>query len=298
MKRSYCFLTIGKTQDSSTENQGGFKRYIGLGNVKIAAVNPTKAELDSIFGREMSEPTYTNTDADSKIANVTFVLQTVPEDCNGIEITQKVSFFLRNRPSYNRDETLVRVIDDYGNYIFIPKETAKAGVPYKSEKSLKFDCNKYHIACDGEHALVDFLKKFLRVEDAFNYVDGSWVKKANADETSVCLLENIKDYFNGDFSEIKSAIALQPNNRIKVLFGVRTAEGKHYQEIAKNPDFFLPPFATIKALNKAEQALTRIKQNNGYANTEYKICDLQEWEVAPTNLATPTEEPENDEMPW
>lgn len=45
-------------------------------------------------------------------------------------------------------------------------------------------------------------------------------------------LDKIENYFKGDYSELREAISLQPKNRVKGLFGVRTTEdGKQYQAV-------------------------------------------------------------------
>ena len=48
INNSYVFLTIGKTQES-TETQE-FKKYVGVGSSFVVAVNPTKKQLEEIYG--------------------------------------------------------------------------------------------------------------------------------------------------------------------------------------------------------------------------------------------------------
>ena len=145
------------------------------------------------------------------------------------------------------------------------------------------------MAGDGECDLIDFLKALLCVEDAFNYVNGVWVKKENAAEY-VFKLEHIKDYFSGNFSELKEAIALRPNNKVKLLYGVRTTdEGKQYQAIATRGDLILRNNAGSSALAKAETTLANAKQNGSFANIVYAIQELMEYTIEATNLEKPVE---------
>lgn len=164
------------------------------------------------------------------------------------------------------------------------------------------------MACVGECDLVAFLKKYLCVPDAFNYVNGTWMKKEDADDYKFAL-ENIKDYFKGDFKELKEAIALQPNNKIKLLYGVRTNdEGKQYQAVCTRGELILPNAASANALTKLEKDLVNAKQNGAYQNTDYRVCELQEWDVKPTNLEQPASDTgdmpfdapsaDNGGMPW
>lgn len=302
IKNSYTFLSIGKTQES-TETQE-FKKYIGVGSSYVVAVNPTKKEFEAIIGHETkNEPEYIVDTEQGKEARVTFVVKTDPAVSNGIEIINRAMFTLRNTPAYSRDNSKVQVIDNYGNSVWANAEEAKAGkkILDKNGNPRKIDDN-YRIACVGEADLVDFLKHYLGVGDAFNYVNDTWVKK---DDTSdyVFGLEHIKDYFKGDFTEIKEAIKLQPNNKIKLLYGVRTTdEGKQYQAIATREGLMLYNSAGSSALLRAEKNLANIKDNGGYANTEYKVQELAEFNVEATDLSnaptTTGTESGGGEMPW
>ena len=237
INNSYVFLTIGKTQES-TETQE-FKKYVGVGSSFVVAVNPTKKQLEEIYGHELA-----------------------------------------NDPEY--------VVDtDNG-------------------KELKID-SSYRMACVGEADLVGFLKAYLGVGDAFNYVNDSWVKKDNADDF-LFGLEHIKDYFSGDFSEVKDAIALQPNNKVKLLYGVRTTEeGKQYQTVATRNGMVLLNSAGSKALDRLEKELANAKNNGFYASTDFRVQPLAEYSVEPTDFSTAPAVPTGDQgsetsmgnvMPW
>ena len=304
----YSFLAIGKTQESK-ESSEGFKRYVGVGSTFIKGVQPTKKEIDEFFGFEsQAEPEYVKDGDNGKEAHITFLLQTDPDTCNGIELKSRAMFTLRATPAYNRDQSKVQVIDGYGNYTWVNVEDAKAGkaITYNGNPA-KID-TKYRMACVGECDLVAFLKKYLCVQDAFNYVNGTWVKKEDADDYKFAL-ENIKDYFKGDFKELKEAIALQPNNKVKLLYGVRTTdEGKQYQAVCTRGELILSNAANANALTRLEKDLVNAKQNGAYQNTDYRVCELQEWSVEPTNLDKPASDTgdmpfdapsaDNGGMPW
>ena len=257
--KNFTFLSIGKTQES--KETAGFKRYIGVGSSYVVAVNPTKKELDAITGYESAnEPEYVVDTDNGKEARITFVVKTDSNACNGIEMVNRVMFTLRNAPAYNKDKLLSK----NGNEMGID--------------------TKYRMAYSGEVELIDFLKTYLCVGSAFNYVNGSWVKKDDADDF-VFGLEHIKDYFTGDFSEIKEAIALQPNNKVKLLYGVRTTDdGKQYQAVATRSGMVLRNNAGSKALVKLEKELADAKDNGAYASTEFKVQELAEYDVKATDL--------------
>lgn len=306
INNSYVFLAIGKTQESTETPE--FKKYVGVGSSYVVAVNPTKKELEEIYGHEMAnDPEYVVDTDNGKEARITFIVKTDPNICNGIEITNRVMFTLRNAPAYNKDQSKVQVIDKYGNTTWANTEDAKAGKKLFSitGKELKID-SSYRMACVGEADLIGFLKAYLNVGDAFNYVNDSWVKKDNADDF-LFGLEHIKDYFSGNFSEIKDAIALQPNNKVKLLYGVRTKDdGKQYQTVATRNGMVLLNSAGSKALGKLEKDLANAKNNGSYASTDFRVQPLAEYSVEPTDLSSaPTtstdgqgSEASMDDMPW
>lgn len=306
---SKAFLSIGNTQTSKEAGEGGFKRFVGVGSTFVRGVQPTKKEIDEFFGFEsQAEPEYVKDTDNGKEVHITFLLQVDSSVHKDIDLKARAMFTLRQVPAYNRDQTKVQVIDLFGNYTWINVEDAKLGkaITMANGNPAKID-TKYRMACVGECDLVSFLKKYLCVPDAFNYVNGIWVKKENADKECLFGLEHIKDYFKGDFSELKEALSLQPNNKVKLIYGVRTNdEGKQYQAVCTRGDLILPNAASANALLRAEKDLVNAKQNGAYQNTDFRICELQEWKVEPTSLETPSGDSElpfedntqPEGMPW
>lgn len=284
-KFSYSFLTVSKTKESTSSS---FKRYIGLGSSFILAVNPAKKQLDDLMGFEsQNEPEYTGSDDNGKFARIRFIVKTNPEANNGVEITSQLSFTLRNAPAYNKDHTKVQVIDRYANSTWANAEDVKAGkvILDKNGQPKKID-TKYRIARMGEADLLAFLRVYLNVEDAFEYKNGVWVLKENPAD-AVFMLDQIDKYFEGDFSELREALALQPNNEVKLLYGVRTNdEGKQYQVVASRAEFILRNNAGAKAYAKLEKQLANAKNGGAYVNTEFQVQDLKEYSVEPTNFST------------
>ena len=302
-KNHFSFIVVGKTGEST---EGQFKRYMGVGSSFVKGVNPTKKELDEFFGFETAnEPEYLKDADDGKQAFINILVQTDPEKCNGIDLKARLSIMFQNTPAYNKDKTKVQVIDDYGNHQWVNVEDAKAGKKILSSdgKEQKIDA-KYRMACTGECDLVDFLKAYLCVPDAFNYVNGAWVKKDDAKD-ALFGLEHIKDYFKRDFSEIKEAIALQPNNKVKLLYGIRTTdEGKQVQTVASKGELILRNSAGASSLARLEKALASAKSAGSYQNVEFKVQELAEYEVQPANLQQPVQQAQADggassnDAPW
>jgi len=296
---NYTFLAIGKTHES-TESQE-FKKYVGVGSSYVLAVNPDKKQLEAIYGHEIAnEPEYTKSDGDVPSVRIDFIVKTDPEQCNGIEVINKAAIFLYDEVAYNKDKTKVQVIDRYGNSTWAAVEDAKMNKKLLTasgrEAKIALD---YHMARRGEADLVDFLKTYLNIEDAFNYIDGSWVLKEDPQDYEF-RLEHIKDYFKGDVSEIREAIALMPKNKVKLLYGVTTSDKGQFQAICVRNGFILRNSASSKALQRLETQLLNSKNAGSFSNIEYKICPLQEYSIKPTDLSSaPTSsEMADDGLPW
>jgi hypothetical protein len=296
----YSFLAIGETKES-TEGGSTFKRYVGYGASKILAYNPTKEKLDEIMGYESSfDVKYTEEDEEgNKVAHIHFIVETDPDTCNGIDIKNKAMFTLKKKPALSTSGETVQVIDDYGNYARMNYEDAKAHKPLPS--NYKIDQTGYRIACEGEVDLTVFLRKFLNLPSTLDYANGAWTLKKDAWKGKF-KLEHIADYFKGDFSEIKEALDYQPNNKVKLLYGVKVKDdGTQRQVICTNADLVLKNNSTANDLTRAEKDLASSKNAGKYSNIEYKVQELAEYTVQPTNLDTPSAKGSEDsagDMPW
>lgn len=305
----YSFLIVGKTEESSEASEG-FKKYIGVGASKVLAINPTKAELEKIYGREIqNDPEYTVERDDVKGTVVDIIVQTDPELCGGVDIINHLRFNLFPTKAFNKDQSKVRVVDNYGNAQWMNVDDANAhkacltanGDPQKIDKD-------YRISFVGEVDILDFLRKFLFNKDSFSMPNNVWTKKDDADDVIIGF-EDPKKLLNGSVAEIKELIALQPNNKIKLLYGVKRVEdaqtGKvsYRQTVCANYDMMLRNNATASAFTQLEKNLNSAKAAGMYGNIEYAVQELKEWDVQPTNLtksstAAPTAAPAPKKAPW
>ncbi len=84
------------------------------------------------------------------------------------------------------------------------------------------------------------------------------------------------------FKELRDVIALQPNNKVKVLFGVRTTDdNKQYQAVYNQ--MFLKN--NITDYSKLDADLQERKANGAYSTTEFTVGDLKEYDVESTDLS-------------
>lgn len=285
------------TGKESTEGVA-VKRYMGVAPVFVLAVNPNKVELEKLYDTELEKaPEYVGEAEIGQEGNkkkvpqvrLDFIVQTDADKCNGIEMKTKISFFIKKEWRYNRDETKVQVINKYGETTWLPIENAKNGtVP---ETLSWFEPADFRPAYIGEEELTAFIKAYLNIPNkSFRKKDGSVVELKDKSEAEA-RLDKIADYFKGDFSELRNVIALQPKNKVKCMFGVRTTDdNKQYQAVYTQK--FLKN--NVTDYSKLDEELQERKANGAYPDTEFSICDLKEYSVEATEFSA---QKDDDEMP-
>ena len=261
-------------------------RYIGVGSVNVLAINPNKAQLKELMGMELEdEPVYVGTqEVDGKkveYARVDVLLHTVPESNDGIDIKTRMTFFLRNQYRFNRDKTKVQVIDEYARTAWVTIDDAKAKViPTYSNGNKANITNNYRPCYQGEEELTNFFKTFLNIPNPMVYKNQQWVPAPNLNECQA-RFDHVPDMFKGSFKELQDALSLQPNNAVKVLFGVRTTdEGKQYQAFYTR--MFLRNSAA--AYDRLEADLKAAKEAGAYPSSEFQVCALKEYVIDSTPM--------------
>lgn len=268
------------------------KRYTGVASVFVKAVNPTKEQLEKFYDREIENaPEYVG-EIDVNGAKVPqvrldFMVVADPEkykdgEGNPIDFKTRVSLFVR-KESRLSSAGKYQVIDKYGRTAWATEaEIAAKQIPvYSNGKPANIDAG-YRKAYHGEEELIKFLIAYLNIPSCQKYVNGEWVM-LEASKLADCEanLEHIDDYFKGNFKELNDIIALQPNNKVKVLFGVRnTDDGKQYQTAYTR--MFLKN--SVTDYSKIDKDLKEAKNNGAVPTSEFEVSDLHEYVVAPTDF--------------
>lgn len=297
------FMAFAKGTES--KDAVGIKRYIGVAPCFVKAVNPDKGQFETLFNAQLDdEPTYVGkTDVDgTEVPNVrlSFVLQPDPDKVGFEAAPQSMALFLQKRPRYNKDKTKVQVIDKYGRTAWVTVEQAKNHeIPVYKNGPANLD-KDYRPAYVGEEEITNFLKTYLNIPNAMKYVEGVWKPVDNLQDCEA-RLENIDKLFKGDFSEIREAIELQPTNKVKVMFGVRTTEDNR-QFQAFYTQMFLRN--NVSDYSRLDKDLQERKLAGAYATTEFSVEPLREYNVEATQF-TPADEPSpasdpstTDGLPW
>ena len=306
-KTNKLFMAFATGKESTEGNV--VKRYIGVAPVFVLAVNPSKAELEKLYDTELENaPEYvgeTETGQEGNKHNVPqvrldFIVQTDPEKSNGIDMKTKVTIFLVQAMRFNRDGSKVQVINKYGETTWLPIENIKTGrVP---ENLSWFEPADFRPAFIGEEELTGFIKAYLNIPNkSYKKKNGEVVELKDKSEAEA-RLDKIQDYFKGDFSELRNVIALQPKNKVKCMFGVRTTDdNKQYQAVYTQK--FLKN--NITDYSKLEEELQERKNAGAYPTTEFSTCDLKEYTVESTdfNKTEDTDDifsntPNKEDSPW
>jgi len=285
MNTNFSFMAFASGKVSTEGSE--IKRYIGVAPVTLLATTPTKEQLEKIYNTNLNKaPEYTGTQnsngKDVPYARIDFIVKTDAERANGIDITTKISYFIRKEYRFNRDTTKIQVIDKYGRTAWVTKEQlSNHEIPQYKNGPANLDSG-YRPCYVGEEDLTNFIKVYLNIPNVQRYVNNEWVMVDNPSECEA-RLDNIDKLFAGDFKELQEIMSYQPNNKIKVMFGVRTTDdGKQYQTaytqmVLRNG---------TSDYSRLDKSLQESKDNGAYANVEFIAEPIKEYKVE----ATPVED--------
>lgn len=300
MNKGFCMMAFAKGQ--TVGNSVVAPKYIGVAPVSVLAVNPNKAELEKLYNRTIDEePNYlteTRPDENGKTyssVRINFIVKTNPnnEESKGIEFITGVNFFIQKKYKFGSKSGKYQIIDKYGRTAWATKEEIEnKQIPTYSNGPANIDVD-YRPCYDGEAELTSFIKNYLGIPDVQIYANGAWVPNPKySSEECEARLSNIDSYFKGDFSELKELISYQPNNNIKLLFGVRNAEdNKQYQSVFTQ--YTMKNFNTN--YSRLEKELQERKAAGAYSTTEFKVGPLEEYKIQATKFEPSTD---NSDLPF
>jgi hypothetical protein len=292
--------------------EGSFKLYWGVAPVTVLAVNPTKAELGKIFGKEPEkEPVYYSqveveeggVKKKKDRSRIEFIVRN--EELN---LTSRMSFFLEDSYLTTR-EGKYGVIDNFGNTAWVTPEEYKAkAIPLSKEGNPLRIANDYRLEKRGESELILFIRNLLGIKNSHTYNEKSKEWTLQADPSKYfCYFEKIEDILKGKVDEIRKIIAIAQGKKVKVLLGVRFNEGRIFQtvyerftaKVSMNPverkikeKVKLSPDApeetierTIYVYDKFEEHIARRQSSGALDNFLFSFEDVSEYKPEPTKFA-------------
>ncbi len=276
--------------------EGSFKMYKGMAAFNIAAVNPNKAELEELTGREIeNDPEYIGTtDEGKKQVRIVFYAKTDPgaKLNNGIDLLVPISFILTKDYRIGQTSGKVQIIDKFGRTAWATKEEVQSkSIPQYASGPANISAD-YRAAFQGEESLVDFLIQWLNIPGPAVYKDKTWVMKENVEDSEVSL--DMEALFKGDVKELKELVTLASAYKVKGAVGIRTVESENgtrqYQAV------FTRKFAknAVTDYSRIDAAITEFQNAGGAPGTEFSTQPLHENVIEATTFDTPT--PENDPL--
>lgn len=278
------------------------KLFIGVASSYIVAVNPTKAELEKLTGRTLEkEPEYLgSTEVNGNQVpqvRLDFVCKPNPDkylDAQNqpIDTLIHVSLFLRKQYKYSSRTGKYQIIDTYGRTAWATKEEIdKKAIPvYQTKDGGTMQANiskNYTVAYDGIEDLTKLIRAYLNIPTVEKWDNGKVVGLIENPADAEVMPDHIEDYFKGDFTELKEIFGYQPNNEVKIAYGVRTTDdNKQYQ--AAYTRMFLKN--NITDYSKLDRDIASTKANGGLSTTEFECSELHEYSVTPTSFE-PSESP-------
>lgn len=282
-KTDKIFMAFGAGRES-TEVVGA-KRYIGVAPVYVLAVNPSKKELEDIYGRELEKDVvYTSevtiNDKQVKQVRIDFLVKTDAEVTN-VDLTTKISFFINKEYQFNSNKDKIQMINKYGETTWIPIENVKPEGVILPETLSWFDPAGIRPAYMGEELLTHFIKTYLNIPaKSYTKKSGEVVTIANLSDAEA-QLENIAKYFDNDFQELKNIIKLQPKNKIKCVFGVKTNDDNALYQAVYTKKFLKN---NVSDYSKIQSDIRDAQSNGAFKNTVFDVCPIKEYTIEKTDF--------------
>ena len=272
---------FGKEQSAGA---GSVKKlHTGAANFKVVGINPTKEELEAIYGRELNfDPEYvgetTVTDSDgertARQIRLDFYLNNEEEG-----LTEKIQFYVAD--TYHKSQSgKYKVINSFGKDTWLTEEDIKNKT--LPENMRWYNADGVKTARRGEVELINFLVNLLNLP---------W-DPSKATDPSDCYARIDKPewekIFAGDVSLLKG-IMDNTNNSIGVLLGVKTkGDGKMVQTTFNRHTLrqYVIPGTRAEKFKYLLKDLKSSQDAGAFGNVDFGPLDLslREHEVTPTEV--------------
>lgn len=273
------------TKNSSSENYVETKKYTGVASINVLGVNPSNNML-RMYGwqipEDAEEPKYvTMNNEGKKSARVRFLVQI--QDLSDKPVIA-LDFWIRPDIQFNKDQTKCQVIDSYGRTAYATKaEVQSHSIPQYSNGPAQI-ASDYKPAHVGEEALIAFIMKYLNVTPLKTFIkaSNSWVDSKNPGRLTI---DRWNDLCNGNVSEVKEYLKLQPENRVKVILGIRTTDdNKSFQTFLSST--FISNGARVDVTtgeySSARKAIDRWAEY--HSGSSFSATPVKEWSQSATEV--------------
>lgn len=266
-------MNFGKGTDMSETSVR--KLYTGVENFKVVAVNPSLAELQTLYGENSKEESYfiKRDEGKSDLLKLVFHLNNNVENEDKPTIKTRLTLLLSN-------ENLVsgtgkkQVINVFGQTAWLTEEQLKNITPtidIGGQGTYFYDTTGIRLSYKGEETLISLLKTLLGIN---NPKEGQ-----TPDEKELCKAqfskEDMQELFKGNVKSLNNLIS-STQNKVGILLGVKQVESSFYQDTYSN--YVLRQF--VKHSNKADKYeyllknLRTSQENGAYSMTDFGNTDF------------------------
>lgn len=276
-------MAFGKSND--VQDGPVRKYYTGVENFKVVGVNPTKAELETMYGREINyEPEYISEneveDGDGKrtVKQIRLDFYLANEDNS---ITTKIQYYVSDTHHKSANNTY-KVINDFGKSTWLSQEAVKTKM--LPDNMSWYNASGVKVAKRGEEELISFLINLLNLPTKIEQLDDvsdAYAKISNEEWVKI---------FSGDVSLLREIIE-NTSNKVGVLLGVKTnSEGKLSQATYKNMVLrqYVLGSTRENRFSYLLKSLKNSKDYGAYGNVDFGDDNfiLSEYSVTPTKIST------------
>jgi len=261
---------FGASQD--VQEVAARKLFTGVENFKVVGVNPTKAELETMYGRELNfDPEYIGTtkvedgDGEREVPQIRLDFYLANEEG---DITTKAQFYVAN--THHKSQTgKFKVINAFGKATWLTQDAISNKV--MPDNMHWYNATEIKVAKRGEEELVAFLTNLLNLpfkideladpSDAFAKISREeWVK-----------------IFAGDVSLLRKIIG-GTNNKVGILLGVKTkTDGGLVQAVFNRHTLRQYTKSSTKATKYKylDKDVNESKEAGAFGNVDFGASDYQ-----------------------
>ncbi len=220
---------------SETKANLEFGKKVGLAELRVLAINPDKAKLNKILGKDDSdddkEIEYVSEKDGVDRIRLSFVLENVKT-----KGTEFHNILMAKANKVNQDATKIQIVNQTGDCSWVPfveggDEPDYSLLPewftqFQNKAKEVIGKKTYRVAYQGEEDLMIFMRTWLGKANMYP-------QKAEAC-TDTILLEDADKLFTGNVKELTALLGTAFETTFVGLFGVRTDKDdktKQYQQI-------------------------------------------------------------------
>jgi hypothetical protein len=259
--------------------------FTGAENFKVVGINPTKAELETLYGREINfDPEYigttkvTDSDGEREVPQIRLDFYLANEENT---VTTKLQFYIAD--THHKSQTgKYKVINSFGRDTWLDQEAIKTKqVP---DNMSWYSAVGVKVAKRGEVELISFLVNLLNLPWDLSKVDDPSEAYAQISK------EEWVKIFAGDVTLLRNVVD-STNNKIGVLLGVKTkGDGKLVQTTFNRHTLRQYVVAGTKK-DKFKYILKDLDEAvaaGAFGNVDFGPRDLslREHEITPTSVST------------